>query len=106
MKHIFTILISLMFITLCEGQKAPSVADYLHVIDLDKAKPEIVNMSEVFANITPIALETTKESLLGMINKVVVTPEHFIVLDGAIAKALFLFKKDGTFVRKFGRVGQ
>jgi len=108
MKHILTTLICLILITACERNtknNTPfSTDDYLHIIDLNKTAPEIP-LSEVFASVTSIALETTKNSLIGRINKVVATPEYLIVLDNSIANALFLFKKDGTFLHKFGRVG-
>ena len=105
MKHLLIPLFCILFIS-CESNKATfSVDDYLHVIDLSKTEPVNMNLSKLFVNITPIILETTKESLLGSINKVVVTSEYIIVLDAVIAKALFLFKKDGTFLRKFGRIG-
>ena len=101
-------LICLVLITACGENKSKkttfSTDDYLHVIDLNKTAPE-VNFSEVFASITPIVLETTKNSLIGRIDKVIATPEYIIVLDNSIAKALFLFKKDGAFVHKFGRMG-
>jgi len=97
-----------MLVTACERNtknKTPfSTDDYLHVIDLNKTAPEIP-LSEVFASVTPIVLETTRESLIGRINKIIATPEYLIVLDKSIANALFLFKRDGTFVHKFGRIG-
>jgi len=104
MKHLLTILVSLMLISICEGQKTSSSNNFLHVIDLNKNAPEI-KLSEVFENITVVALETKKESLIGMISQVVVTDEYLIVSDTHIAQALFLFKRDGTFLRKFGRKG-
>ena len=108
MKHILTGLICLILITACERNtknNTPfSTDDYLHVIDLNKTVPEIP-LSEIFASVAPIALETTKNSLIGNIDKVVATPEYLIVLDRSIANALFLFKKDGTFLHKFGRIG-
>jgi len=94
-----------MLITACENKKASfSPDDYLHVIDLNKTVAEI-KFSELLVSATPIVLETTNESLIGTITKVIATPEYLIVLDGDIANALFLFKKDGTFVHKFGHIG-
>jgi len=106
MKHLFTTLICLMLIVSCERNKTSfSIDDYLHVIDLNKTEPVELKLSELFANVTPIVLETTQQSLIGKIDKVVVTSEYIIVLDLSIADALFLFTKDGTFLHKFGRVG-
>jgi len=96
MKHLFTTLVCLMLITACEKKASFSPDEYLHVIDLNKTAP----LSEVFERVIPIVLETTKESLIGEINKVIATSEFLIVLDKSIANALFIFKKDGTFVHK------
>ena len=104
MRKLFTILISLMLITACERQKTSSPQNYLHVIDLDKTKPEIL-LSELFESVTPIALETTEESLIGRIDKIIVTDEYIMVFDLWIAKSLLLFKRDGSFVRKIGHKG-
>jgi len=108
MKPLFTTLVCLLLITACGDNKSKkttfSTDDYLHVIDLNKTAPEI-KFSEVFASITPIVLETTKNSLIGYIDKIIATPEYIIVHDYSIANALFLFKKDGTFLHKFGRMG-
>jgi len=94
-----------MLITACERSKAPfSTDDYLHVIDLNKIEAE-VKFSELFASVTPIVLETTKNSLIGMITKVVATDEYIIVCDRMTANALFIFRKDGTFLHKFGHIG-
>jgi len=112
MKQLSTILICLMLITACTRNKtsetaeaAFSIDDYLHVVDLNKNRPTNIKLSELFASATPIILETTQQSLIGAISKAIITPEYIIVLDKSIAKALFLFKKDGTFLHKFGRVG-
>ena len=95
-----------MLIASCQRNKTSfSTDDYLHVIDLSKTEFEDIKLSEVFASVTPIVLETTKESLIGRTSKVIVTSEYIIVLDRTIAKALFLFRKDGTFLHKFGRIG-
>jgi len=108
MKHVFIALTCLLLITACGENKSKkttfSTDDYLHVIDSNKTAPE-VKFSEVFASITPIVLETTKNSLIGYIDKVIATPEYIIVHDFSIANAIFLFKKDGAFLHKFGRVG-
>jgi len=108
MKQLLTTLICLMLIAACgenKSNKTPSTDNYLHVIDLSKTEFADIKLSELFTNVTPIVLETTDESLMGSITKVVITPEYIIVLDHMIAKALFLFTKDGTFLRKFGRIG-
>jgi len=105
MKHLFTTLICLMLIASCESNKtSSSTDDYLHVIDLSKTEFADIKLSELFTKVTPIILETTKQSLIGYISKVAITSEYIIVLDHTV-KALFLFAKDGTFVRKFGRIG-
>jgi len=109
MKYLLQSLICLILLTACErntkNNTSFSVDDYLHVIDLNKTAPEIP-LSEVFAKVTPIVLETTKESLLGCVNKVIATPKYLIVYDGLVANALFLFKKDGTFLHRFGSIGK
>jgi len=93
-------------LTACKENKTTfSLDDYLYVIDLNKTEFIDIKLSKLFESVTPVVLETTKESLIGFISKVVTTPEYIIVLDNDISDALFLFRKDGTFLHKFGRVG-
>ncbi len=56
--------------------------------------------SRIFESITYIPLETTKQSLFGQINRLVVTPQYFIIFDYD-TQGLYFFDKSGKFIKKY-----
>jgi len=81
--------------------------DSVIVVDLDQNEiKNICYTSSFFKRATPIILEDTEDALIGSIDKFVSCNELFIVLDLRISKGVFVFGKDGKFIRKIGCVGQ
>ena len=76
------------------------------VLDLDKAeKCDTLRFSDVFNSPRIILLDDSVESLLGDIDKVEIVDNNIFVLDGSVAKTLFMFNDKGRFIRKIGRLG-
>jgi hypothetical protein len=76
------------------------------VIDIDNANKEnVLYLSDYFKNVHPVALENNEEALIGRVNKIAALNEFIIILDKSISKNLFIFDKDGKFIRKIGRIG-
>ncbi|RYE36341.1 MAG: 6-bladed beta-propeller, partial [Sphingobacteriales bacterium] len=68
-------------------------------IRVDPANTMGGNVSEIFASVDYIPLETTSESTFGRIEQLEVTDDRFIILDEN-TNCILIFKKDGKFVAK------
>jgi hypothetical protein len=66
---------------------------------VDPGNAKGLKVSQVFEEITYIPLETTRESLFGDIDKLVVGKENFIIYDKD-TQAILIFAKDGKFQAK------
>ena len=78
------------------------------VIDMDKAKmnpDSIFTASMLFKGIKLIPLETNESCLIGSITKITVFEQFIFVMDHVVAKSLYVFDKEGRFIRKIGSVG-
>ena len=78
-------------------------------INLDNIKTKTEDYflySSMYKNVKTILLETNELCLIGRITKMRVCDKFFIVLDGSIAKSLYIFDKEGHFIRKIGNTGQ
>lgn len=75
-------------------------------LDVDN-EADIVRYSNlVDTNVRVIKLETTPQSLIGRINKIVVQGEYIFVADTELSKALFIFDRKGKFLGKVGDRGE
>ena len=80
--------------------------DNLFIVDLDEGnKVDSLLLSDLFKSVKCIPLETKDESLIGDVNKILVHKNSIYVLDCTTAKSLFVFDKEGQFIRKVGRIG-
>lgn len=62
--------------------------------------------SDLFDDIKFIELESTPNSLLGTISKVIYYNDTIYVMDKSVSKAVFLFNQDGKFINKIGNIGK
>jgi hypothetical protein len=65
----------------------------------------VVKYSDIYDDVNFIKLETQDSSLIGRIDKVIVTDDKIIVLDGSIAKMVFVFDCNGKFLNRIGSNG-
>ncbi|MDR2146283.1 MAG: 6-bladed beta-propeller [Tannerella sp.] len=88
-----------------EGKTAETAGKKIPVIDIEKAmnhlSDEKLNFSEFVDDIVYVPLETTDESVIGGRRE----PPLYIT-ENFIFYGNMLFGRDGSFVRKLGRVGQ
>lgn len=78
-----------------------------HVFDLDKTPIEdTILLSSFVKSITPIPLETKEDNLLGFVSSLQTTAHYIFVSDNSASKSVFMFAKDGKFIRKIGQFGQ
>jgi hypothetical protein len=68
-------------------------------IRIDPDNPLGGKLSEIFDSVEYIPLETTKESLFGHIDKLIITDDYFFILDNSTDQIL-IFTKAGKFYSK------
>jgi hypothetical protein len=102
----YFIIINLFFLFSCETniknkKECDANAIYISIKDYIK-KEEKVYLSSYNENIKYIPLETTEESLISKIEKLIITEDYIFVSD---FYNLFAFNKRGEFVKKISRRG-
>ncbi|WP_323758555.1 6-bladed beta-propeller [Roseivirga sp.] len=75
-------------------------------IDLDDYFRKGVNISAFSKNLSYTILEASDNSLIGEIDNLFFNNDDLVIADSKIAKSVFKFKSDGTFLSKIGRYGQ
>jgi hypothetical protein len=114
MKRLFFLLISIpvFFSPSCTRNSGPAIESEeqgLYVVDLDDK--ETMDMGGFFQYSTlykggkTIMLETNESCLIGSITKMRVSDQFIFILDALIAKSLYVFDKNGRFIRKIGNLG-
>lgn len=74
------------------------------IFDL-KSVDNLVVDSSIILERKLIVLEYTEKSMIGDIDKVLMTDDRILVLDKRVAKALFVFDHSGAFIKKMGEHG-
>lgn len=59
-----------------------------------------IPVSELIDNIKFIPLQTTEESLIAEINKLICTDHYYFILDSDIGKNVLIFSNNGAFIKK------
>ena len=81
--------------------------EMVFVVDIDNTpKEKALYLSDYFKNVQSIALEDVENGLIGKISKLIVLNESIFILDSSIAHCLFVFNREGKFIRKIGRIGK
>ena len=87
-------------------EKKINNTDDFEVISIDVNKEEeSINISDFIDNVSYIKLETNRNCIIGKIDKIEITENYIYILDRFSAKSLFVFKKNGDFFKKIGRIG-
>jgi hypothetical protein len=101
--YLFNILACIFMLFSCAEKRH---SDALHVIKMTKEKElEQACVSDFIAKVDFIELETSENSIFGIASKLYITQNRIYILDVLKANALFVFGKDGSFIKKIGRVG-
>lgn len=104
----------LIFVSICCftcNNISPQIATPLKnsepiVIDVDNFRGERIYYSNIFNNVKIIPLETNQKSLIGDIYRINIIDNNIFILDRFNAKSLFIFTKEGEFIRKIGSLGK
>jgi hypothetical protein len=63
-------------------------------------------LSKIFRKVKTIILETKADALIGEIKTMQVYKDSIFVLDNSRANSVYLFNKEGRFLKKYGNIGQ
>ena len=101
---VFFVLLLLSFYSCSVKQNELSLIESDYTIDLD-GKADTIALSAFFKSPKVIILENDSDCLIGRINEFQFFDGFFFILDKKFSKSLFVFDKDGRFIRKIGSVG-
>lgn len=59
-----------------------------------------ISINELIDSIKYIPLQTTEESLIAEVNKLICTDHYYFILDSDIGKNVFIFSNEGTFIKR------
>jgi hypothetical protein len=79
----------------------------LYTVDVDKLKhQDTIYTSSFFTNVRTVILEDHDDALIGEIQWIQAFDNYILIFDFAIAKKLFVFDKNGKFLRQIGKTGR
>ena len=107
MKYFSLIIVCFsLFSCTSKFSKGKYVIDTIHpVITLDRYEKEF-DLQDFIENISYCKLETSPESLLGNIDKMMVDSSSLFIFDRYTCNALYRFSRSGKFITKFGKQGR
>lgn len=99
----------ILFLALCSCStenttEQKSSFETIHIKELSDCN--IVGYSDVYDSVRFIALETSKECLIGHIDILISYKDRFFILDKFISKSVMAFNAQGNFINKIGALGQ
>jgi hypothetical protein len=87
-------------------QETVAVNENTQIIDVSKAQhADKIFISELCSRVKTIILENNENALLGKINGMQVYKDWIFILDRQQNAGVYLFSKEGKFIRKYGRRG-
>ncbi len=106
MKKIFFCVGIIFVLFSCTSDNGGEVASKVSVIKLPLEKSNMnLKMSDVVDSICYVSLETDTVCLVGQIDKLIPMDTAFIVVDKDIARSIYVFNREGRFIRKIGKSG-
>jgi hypothetical protein len=109
-EHLFCLFCIISLCISCKNtQPDAHNIEAVYTVNLDDIKPEGVlplNVSAIFKSVKTIILEEHDYAVIGMIKELQVFEDNIFILDNYFAKKLFVFDKNGKFIRQIGSQGQ
>ena len=102
MKYIYCLLSVLFLLVSCKND-SPENAGRSILVNTDEILKQFVLEDELNKH---IVLETTPESTIGTIDKLIVRENKIYILDKEITKSLFVFSIEGKFLYKINQAGR
>lgn len=108
-KLYFPFIIALVIVLLgvsCADPKPSPQNSSCIVIDLDQlVQADSLKFSQMFDSAWIIPLDTAVQAIIGEIRKVTIEDGFIFILDASIAKTVYMFDRQGNFIRKIGNPG-
>jgi hypothetical protein len=107
MRQFVFLSIIFMFCVSCKEKRQQIHNNATYTISLDNVKMEETPLkaSMIFKNVRTIILEDHDHAIIGKINRIQVFENYIFVLDEMKAKKLFVFDKNGKYIRHIGNLG-
>jgi hypothetical protein len=108
MKRIIYLFIIALSVSCMEDKPRPLDANALYKINLDSIEKKDTPLlaSSIFKNVRTIILDDDEYAVIGHIDELQVFENYLFIMDKYKAKKLFIYNKDGKFVRQIGAQGQ
>lgn len=103
-KNIFFICLVASFLFSCASERHLLMQTDAYVMNVDNVSSKELKYSGIFKSVKAIILENDKV-LIGKIDRMQPYQDNLFVLDTDIAKGLYVFNKEGKFIRKIGNRG-
>lgn len=94
----------ILFILSCNNKN-----NYIHIDVLDFSEKSLIegfNYSKLVDTIEYIQLETTNNSLIGQIDKVILSKDFIFILDSYSTGSIYKFSRNGEFIQLISRNGK
>jgi hypothetical protein len=105
-RKVVLMIIYFCFLFSC-GNRQRTETGTLYTVDVDGLKHEdTVYSSSFFKNVRTIIIEEHDDALIGEIQWIQAFDNYILIYDFIIAKKLFVFDKDGKFLRQIGKTGR
>lgn len=88
----------------CASEKNILMKTDAYVMNIDSLSSKELKYSDIFKSVKTIILENDKV-LIGKIDRMQSFQSNLFILDRDIAKGLYVFNKEGKFIRKIGNIG-
>ncbi|MDR2406810.1 MAG: 6-bladed beta-propeller [Bacteroidales bacterium] len=101
--NIISVIAFLIILVSCKHERQEEVKN--RTIDSKSIIDSVFNLSKLgcFSNFIP--LETNDNSIISGINKIYFVDNHIYILDRDGGKGVFIFDRNGKFIRQIGRTG-
>lgn len=101
--------ILLLFLTIasfhaCTPSQKEIGANTIRPISIASDNPKIP-IDSLIEEIKYIKLETNEENLIGLISKIIFTDQHIFIADNVMANRIYMFDRNGHFLKKIGSIG-
>ncbi|WP_373523929.1 6-bladed beta-propeller [Aquiflexum sp.] len=110
-RLIINLLLILVFFSCSDQKKTKDLSEDFKILSEKvinfRDESKLVKLSEITKE-SPnfIFLETTENSLIGRIDKIIFYNEFIFILDSFIAEAILIFNKEGKFIKKLSSQGE
>ena len=95
------------FVVSCHHYEKSADADFSNVtrIFYDSVSTKRVCLDDIIDSVYFVRLETNSKCMIGEINQVMIDDSSIIVVDSYIAKAIYVFDREGHFKNTISRIG-